>query len=240
MSTLAQRLVPGIVGISTFVDFAYQNEMQRTAVAAAGTPGPINQLRSVTVTLDFNQLITNLKCGHRDAAEEQVAVAASALEAAGSDFVVITSGTTSTLAGRAYQRVSIPFTDIAVACWKQDRPQSPVGLLSTRTAVVGGIFQAAAQDNGATIILPNAERAARIDQIIFDELVLGIISNESIVCLADAISELAEQGARSIILGNTDMTLAARELRAKSKLPLIDAALAHARDAAHIALTGDL
>lgn len=240
MNILAQRLVPGLVGISTFVDFAYQKEMQLAAVAAAGTSGPINQLRSVTVTLDFNRLIANLRAGRRDEAEEQVAVAAKAVEAAGSDFIVVTSGTTSTLTGRARERVSIPFIDIAAACWKQDRPRSPVGLLSTRAAAAGGIFQAAAQDHGAEIMLPSADRAGRLDQVIFDELVRGIVSDNGIAGLCEAVGELAEQGARSIILGNTDMTLAATALRSKSTLPLIDAAMAHARDAAHIALRGVL
>ena len=32
---LPQKLVPGIVGISTYVDFAYQRHMQLAAVAAA-------------------------------------------------------------------------------------------------------------------------------------------------------------------------------------------------------------
>jgi hypothetical protein len=60
MSILSQQLIPGIVGISTYVDYAYHQEMQLTAIAAAGTKGPINQLRTVTVTLDFNLLVSNL------------------------------------------------------------------------------------------------------------------------------------------------------------------------------------
>src|SRR4029077_7137241 len=134
MRTLSQKLIPGIVGISTYVDYAYQREMQLTAVAAAGTGGPINQLRTVTATLDFNLLIANLQAGQPDAAEEQVAAACHALEKAGADFIVVTSGTTSTLTGRARERVSIPFLDLAEACWRQAALAAPVGILSTRYA----------------------------------------------------------------------------------------------------------
>lgn len=240
MAILSQRLVPGIVGISTYVDYAYHQEMQLTAIAAAETSGPINQLRTVTATLDFNLLVTNLQAGRRDAAEEQVAVASQALQAAGCDFIVVTSGTTSTLTARARQRVSIPFLDLAEACWKQARPASPVGLLSTRYAAGGGLFQAAAKHHGAELVLPSADIAERVDHVIFGDLIRGDVSSECLRVFEIAIDQLTASGAASIILGNTDMTLAAEYLQKKTALPLIDAARAHARNAAHVALAGRL
>ncbi len=238
MPILSQRLIPGIIGISTYVDYAYHREMQLAAVARAGSDGPINQLRTVTVTLDFNLLVSNLEAGRRDAAEEQVASASHALELAGSDFIVVTSGTTSTLTACARERVSIPFLDLAEACWKQATPAAPVGLLSTRYAAAGGIFQAAAKRHGAILTLPSPDTAAHVDQSIFRELIRGIVSASGLRIFHKAIEELAALGAASIILGNTDLTLAADELQANTDIPLIDATRAHARDAAHTALAG--
>src|SRR5579872_3748225 len=209
MPVLSQRLVPGIIGISTYVDYAYHREMQLTAVAAARTMGPINQLRTVTVTIDFNLLVTNLQGGRRDAAEEQVAVASQTLQAAGSDFIVVTSGTTSTLTTRARQRVSIPFLDIGEACWKRALPTTPVGLLSTRYAAAGEIFQAAARRHGSTLIRPSPDIAERVDRAIFDELIRGDVSDAGLRVFRMAIEELTALGATSIILGNTDLTLVA-------------------------------
>jgi aspartate racemase len=238
MPTLSQQLIPGIVGISTYVDHVYQKEMQLTAMAAAGTDGPINQLRTVTVTLDFNLLVTNLRAGLRNAALAQVADACQALERAGADFIVVTSGTTSTLTARAQERVTIPFLGLAEACWKQARPAAPVGLLSTSYAAAGGIFQAAAKHYGATLLLPSPDTAARVDQAIFGELIRGAVSAAGLRVFHDAIEQLAALGAASIILGNTDLTLAADELQTTTKIPLVDAARCHAIDAAHTALTG--
>jgi aspartate racemase len=237
---LTQRLLPGIIGISTYVDFAYQREMQRTAVSSAGTPGPINQLRTVTVTLNFSLLLENLAARRLEQAEQQVAEAAEMLQAAGSDFIVVTSGTTSTLTGLARTRLSIPILDIAAACWCFDQPLSPVGLLSTRYAAAGGMFHAAAEKNRATLVVPSDQLAEQVDATIFGELVLGKVSKAGIDVLVGAIGELAAQGARSIILGNTDMTLAAAALSARTDLAIVDAALAHARAAAHAALTGEI
>jgi aspartate racemase len=233
---LEQRWVPGVVGISTWVDHVYQREMQLAAVAAAGTPGPINQLRTVTVTLDFNRLVAHLRSGRRDAAEEQVAVACAALERAGADFVVVTSGTTSTLTARARARVAIPFLDLAEAAWGEVGPQATVGLLSTRYAAAGGIFQAAAARRGATLVLPAPATAERVDGAIFDELISGRVTDDVVRVLSEAIGELAGRDAGTVILGNTDMTLAADRLEPRAAVPLVDSARAHARAAARAAL----
>lgn len=240
MSVLSQNLVPGIVGISTYVDYVYQKEMQLAARGAAGNKGPINQLRTVTVSLDFNLLVRNLQAGQKEAAEEQVAAACQALESAGADFIVVTSGTTSTLTLRARQRVSIPFLDLAEACWTDLQPPGPVGLLCTRYAAAGGIFQAAAARHGTTLILPVPQTTERVDQAIFGELVCGDVSDACVRIFSDAIAEMVDQGASSIILGNTDMTLAVAHLEKAVSIPLIDAARSHARVAAHAALEGKL
>jgi aspartate racemase len=237
-AVLSQKLVPGIVGISTYVDYAYHKEMQLAAVGAAGTSGPINQLRSVTVTLDFNLLVLNLQAGRRSAAEEQVAAACRSLEAAGADFVVVTSGTTSTLTTAARQHTSIPFLDLAEACWRRTPMPAKVGLLSTRYAAAGGLFQAAAKRHGAELVLPPENLAERIDHVIFGDLIRGDVSSECIRVLGVAIDQVQGSGAAAIILGNTDMTLAVEQLQKMAAVPLVDAARAHARDAAHAALTG--
>jgi aspartate racemase len=234
---MEQKLVPGIVGISTYVDYVYHREMQRTACRLAGTSGPINQLRVVTVALDFNLLLANLRAGRRDAAEAQVTEAVVALGAAGAGFVVVTSGTTSTLTGEARKRVSIPFLDLADAAL-EETPDGAVGLLATSYAVAGGLFQAAASARGRKVVLPSADTAARVDRVIFDELVSGNVTEGGLSTLRQAIAELAAAGAGSVILGNTDMSLATDALKPGTGVPLVDASLAHARAAARAALSG--
>jgi aspartate racemase len=237
MPVMAQLLVPGIVGISTYVDYVYHLEMQVTATRTAGTVGPINQLRLITATLDFHRLVENLRADRLSEAEEQVAVAAAVLEAGGADFLVVTSGTTSTLTSRARGRVSLAFLDLAEAAWDEAGGARRVGLLSTRRTVEGGIFQVAAERRGATLLLPPPDVAARLDEVIFSELVQGRVTTAAVRLLRDAAAGLSREGAESIILGNTDMTLAAGQLR-DFAVPLIDSARAHARASARAALHG--
>lgn len=68
--------------------------MQATACRLSGTAGPI----------------PNLRAGRRDAAEAQVNEAIVSLAAAGAVFVVVTSGTPSTLTGEARKRWPAAFS----------------------------------------------------------------------------------------------------------------------------------
>lgn len=235
-----QMLVPGIVGISTYVDYVYHLEMQTTARCTTGAGGPVNQLRTVTATLNFNLLVQNLRAGRKDDAEKQVEVACLALERAGADFVVVTSGTTSTLVQRARQRLTIPFLDLADACWAGGALGGPVGLLCTKYAAAGGVFQEAAARRRTELVLPRPETVEEVDNIIFGELVCGDVSERCLRIIGDAIKELGDRGAAAVILGNTDLTLAAKDLQESTRLPLIDAARFHARSAARTALSGRL
>jgi aspartate racemase len=240
MAGVDQQLVPGIVGISTYVDCVYQQEMQALALAAANPERRINSLRLVTVTLDFERFVLALDEGRPDVVEEQIAAAATALEAAGADFLVVTSGTGSTLTERAREQVAIPILEMPAAIWGEvtELDVEAVGLLSTSQAAAGGIFHAVAERNGVRLVTPAAATAEQVDALIFEELVCGQVPAEAVDGLLEAIAELREQGAEAVVLGNTDMTLAADALRESSPLPLVDAARAHARAAARVALRG--
>src|SRR6185437_12102221 len=112
---------------------------------------------------------------------------------------------TSTLTTRARERVSLPFLDIAEACLREATPAGPIGLLCTSYTTAGGMFDAAAKRRGATLIVSPTDTAARVDQAIFGELVRGETSDAGLRVFHDAIEELANSGATSIILGNTDL-----------------------------------
>lgn len=238
MAELSQQLVPGVVGISTYVDGVYHRAMQLAAVAAANSNGPINQLRVLTATLDFRELIANLMTGLVDAAERQVAAAVETLEAGGADFVVVTSGTTSTLTRLAHERTSMHFLDLAAAAWGEVADVRTCGVLCTRRATAGGIFQRVADQRGVQLLESTPPVAGHVDEVIFGELVHGEVSESGLRVLQDGINDLVDRGAEIVILGNTDMTLALAELTASTQVPLVDSATAHARAAAHAALHG--
>ena len=142
---------------------------------------------------------------------------------------------------------SRPHRKSAPICWsrrsrscKPVPPASPIGLLATSYTVKAGQFDAAAKPHAAKIIVPAEKTMQRVDQAIFGDLVRGNPSRVSIDVFREALAELATAGAKSIILGNTDLTLVADELKKTGAVPLIDSTTAHARDAARAALTGKI
>lgn len=56
-------------------------------------------------------------------------------------------------------------------------------------------------------IVPNQEQRHQIHRIIYDELVKGIINNNSRNIFLDIITDLIHQGAEGIILGCTEIEL---------------------------------
>jgi aspartate/glutamate racemase len=103
--------------------------------------------------------------------------------------------------------------------------------------VKAGQFDAAAR---AKMVVPKDKTQQRVDQAIFGDLVRGNPSRASIDIFREALAELASASTKSIILGNTDLTLVAAELQKTSAVPLIDSTTAHARAAARAAISGTL
>jgi aspartate racemase len=235
-----QQATPGIVGISTYVDHLYQLEMQQTAAATMGSSGPINRLRSITVTLDFAALVARLAAGDVSAAEQQVTEAARAIHAGGADFLVVTSGTTSTLAAPAQAELGLPILELADAACSAfaSLGGTVAGLLSTRRAASAGRFPSAAEVHGVQLVPLSPRAAEAVDSAIFSDLVYGRMPAGCADVLRDAMAELASEGADAIIVGNTDMSLWIDSLQDGSPVTLVDAARAHARAAATAALTG--
>lgn len=82
--------------------------------------------------------------------------------------------------------------------------------------------------------LHRKEAIRTVNSIIFDELCVGIIREESKQVLLRIIQQLQNNGAQGVILGCTELGLIIRS--EDLELPVFDTALIHAREAALAAL----
>jgi aspartate racemase len=237
-----QKWVPGIVGISLYVDHVYYREIHSAAMDKGGNDKELNRLRTVLCTLDFNELVRNLLNGQRKEAQLQVISTALQVEAAGADFLVITSGTGTTLLSEMSQRISIPVLDlVGVACRQLSNSNARrVGLLSTSQTLAGGLFQKQGAEYGISVIAPRPETMAAVDDVIFRELIFGAVSESALQCLGAAVREFEEMNVDSVILGCTDLTLLAETIANSAGIPLLDVARLHAATAGRVALAGVL
>ena len=71
----------------------------------------------------------------------------------------------------------------------------------------GTVYQTKLPAAGLEYLVPDAEERARIDQIIFDELVNGIFTDESRTYLQQVIGRMSHEGCDAVVLGCTEIPL---------------------------------
>jgi aspartate racemase len=236
----AQQKIPGLIGMATVTDGAYLRAMQSYRPAAGAATHALNRLRTVLYELDFSELVRNVRTMHWPEAEAQIAEAANALKAAGAEFLVITSNTGSTLAQRAAAESRLPILDIVkptLTAVLNAHRKNP-GLLSTRRTLESNVYQEAARAHGLGVVPPPAEIIQQVEELIFNELVFGEVTPHGLEVIAAACDWLAHQGADAVILGCTDMTHLADQLRGSTSLFVADTTQIHAATAARVAWSG--
>ena len=113
-----------------------------------------------------------------------------------------------------------------------------VGLLGTRfTMDEDFITQPLRDAYGLTVLLPEDTERDAVHEIIFKELCLGVIREESRKRYLDIIDELARQGAEGMILGCTEIELLIRP--GDTPVRLFPTTRLHALAAVEFALGGE-
>ncbi len=80
-----------------------------------------------------------------------------------------------------------------------------VGLLGTRyTMASADLYPRRLVPRGIDVLVPDAEDAAQVHRLIYEELVLGQVLESSAERLRGTIARLVERGAQAIVLGCTE------------------------------------
>lgn len=134
-------------------------------------------------------------------------------------------------------RVAIPFIHIADATAAAIRAQGlrGVGLLGTRFTMEEAFYRGRLTDqHGLGVLVPDADDRVIVNRVIYEELCLGAIREESRAQYRTIMGRLVDQGAQGIILGCTEITLLVTQ--ADSAVPLFDTTRLHALAAVDFAL----
>ena len=235
----SQKLVPGLIGMSAHTDSVYWHAMHRWAMDQIPAGRLLNSLRAMICSVDFFLLVDNIRASRWIEAQHQITEAAKAVEAGGAHFIVITSNTGHTLSQEA-AALHIPILDIAkvtCAATLASRCKTP-GLLATSRCTESGMYQRWAGDYELEIVSPPVHIRDSVNELIFDELISGIVSDAGVRVIISAIEWFAEHGADSVILGCTDLTLLSEVVRKSSPIPIFDSTRLHAESAARVAIEG--
>ncbi|NJM05344.1 aspartate/glutamate racemase family protein [Candidatus Gracilibacteria bacterium] len=203
--------------------------------------GGLHSAQSILHTVDFAVIERMQHEGRWDAAGLLLADAARGLERAGAACIVLCTNTMHKMADVIAAAVSIPFMHIAepTAAAIRARDIRRIGLLGTRFTMEESFYRGYLEQRFTLdVLVPDAEQRAIVNRVIYEELCLGLVRDESRAHYRAIMQHLVERGAEGIILGCTEITLL---LSADdSAVPLFDTTRLHASAAVDFALGGFL
>lgn len=154
--------------------------------------------------------------------------AARKLQDAGADFIVIATNTMHLVFDEVQAALDVPMLSLLDAVGEaiMERGMNTVGLLGTRFAMEKGFYQDALGSRGITVLVPESIDRQYVNDVIYQELVVHHIHDESRRRFAAIIRKLERQGAEGVILGCTEIPLLVRQ--ADVGLPLFNSTVIHA------------
>lgn len=223
-------LIGGMSWESTALYYRIINEQVKQQL------GGLHSARSLMYSVDFHEIEKLQAAGEWQKAGEILAEAALSLEKGGADFIVLCTNTMHKVAQQITDAVSIPLLHIADATAQRIRQAGvkKVGLLATAFTMEQEFYKGRLNQSQIDVLVPDAAGRKVVHDIIYQELCLGVIRDESRAQYRKIIAELVEQGAEAIILGCTEITLLVKGEDAS--VPLFDTTLIHAEDAVKLAL----
>jgi aspartate racemase len=111
-----------------------------------------------------------------------------------------------------------------------------VALLGTRYTMEQDFYRARLERHGLTVIVPDEPDRSLVHDVIYDELVQGVVSPVSQAAYLDVIGRLVERGARGVIAGCTEIELLVGP--DDVEVPYFPTTALHAQAAARWALAG--
>jgi aspartate racemase len=190
-------------------------------------------LRSV----DFAGVEELQRTGRWNEAGKLLAAEARALVAAGAELLVLCTNTMHRIADQIAAAVEIPFVHIAdtTADAVHAAGLSTVGLLATAYTMEQDFYVGRLQRiHGLAVVVPGPQDRRLVHDVIYQELCLGIVKDESRRAYRRVISGLVGRGAEGILLGCTEIDLLIGPDDAP--VPVFDTTRLHAERAVDLAL----
>ncbi|WP_025580453.1 aspartate/glutamate racemase family protein [Vibrio parahaemolyticus] len=199
--------------------------------------GGLHSAKICMYSVDFDEIEKLQHQGKWAETAEILSKAASRIEAGGADFLLICTNTMHKVASQVESSISIPVLHIADATAKKliSDGVKKVGLLGTRFTMEQDFYKQRIIDKfGVDVIVPNSDEQTVIHDIIYNELCLGVIDNNSRNQYLEIINVLYQQGAEAIILGCTEIALLVQQEH--TDVPLYDTTAIHAEEAVLVSL----
>jgi aspartate racemase len=216
---------------STVEYYRFVNEAVRDRL------GGLHSADCLLRSVDFAQVEELQRTARWDEAGELLAGEARALAAAGAEVIVLCTNTMHKVADRITSAIDVPFIHIAdtTAAAIRETGASTVGLLATAYTMEGDFYVGRLRDvHDLEVLLPGPSDRRIVHDVIYDELCLGVVDDQSRREYRRIMRDLAERGAEAILLGCTEIDLLVGP--DDSPVPVFDTTRLHAEKAVEMAL----
>ncbi|MGZ6844635.1 MAG: aspartate/glutamate racemase family protein [Blastococcus sp.] len=206
----AAEFRPQVIGMlggmsweSTAEYYRLANELVRDRL------GGLHSARLVLASVDFAEIERLQVAREWERAGQILAEEAVRLQAAGAELLVLCTNTMHKVADQIQAAVSIPLLHLAdtTAAAVRAAGLTTVGLLATGFTMEQDFYRDRLAGHGLCVVVPDAADRADVHRIIYEELCLGVIREESRHTYRQVIERLVSAGAQGIILGCTEIEL---------------------------------
>ncbi len=225
-------LIGGMSWESTATYYQLLNRMTRERLGGSHS-APL-----VLWSVDFEPIIHMQAEGRWDEAAAILIDAARRLEQAGAEALMICANTMHRMADEIQAAVGIPMIHIADAtadAIKATAVQRPL-LLGTRYTMEESFYRDRLKSLGVEVVIPGEVDRQRLERMIYEELVRGIVNPQSKAALLQIIGAERAGGADGVILGCTELDLLVGE--GDIRVPTFNSTEIHARAGLEFALGG--
>jgi len=228
-----RRSIGLVGGVSPESTVEYYRYITRTYVERFGD---LYLPEVIIYSVRFQQLCDWSDSGRWDRTAEELIRVGKKLELAGAECLLLTANTLHRVVEDFADGVTVPvisILDVVAEAVKHARMKT-IGLLGTLYTMELPFYREALQKRGIDVITPEKENRQVISDIIYKELIKGILREESKQVYLDAMRSFEKRGAEGVILGCTEIPLLIDE--SDSALPQFNSTELHAEAALQFAL----
>lgn len=199
--------------------------------------GGLHSAKVVIYSVDFDEIEKLQHLGAWDETAKILGEAAKNIQNASADFLVICTNTMHKVAPLIQTYIDIPILHIADATGKklQNENIKKVGLLGTAFTMQQDFYKERIYKNfDIEVLIPSEEDMTIVHKIIYEELCLGLIKEDSKKEYLRIIDSLASKGAQGVILGCTEIGMLVNQ--ADTQVKLYDTTVIHSLEAVAEAL----
>jgi aspartate racemase len=176
-------------------------------------------------SVDFGDFEPRQRSGDWAGQGKILAEAAAALQAGGAETIALATNTLHLVADQIRAAITVPFVDLVDVVAEAVAEYGTVGLLATNYTMTSDMYPKRMALYGTEVIVPEEAEREIVHNVIYDELQVGVISEQSRAAYRTIMAGLVARGAEAIVLACTEIGLLVDD--SDATVPVLDTTALH-------------